>query len=164
MMLWWWGVRRSSFVLVSLLFLSRPALAERTTEEKPQSEQTRPALPRTGGSAASAGLGDIDEIRPQSMLFRMLGSSLYAASGADLVTTEWGLTHPHLQEGNPLASNRAVRISTHVLGPATVHWTTEKLHQSGRRKLALILRIGVVAAYGYATVHNLRKVSSSPIP
>jgi len=53
----------------------------------------------------------------------------------------------------------STRATEFVLGPAAVWWTTERLRESGRRRLALGIRIGVMAAYGYATLHNLRKVS-----
>ncbi len=53
----------------------------------------------------------------------------------------------------------------HVVGPAAVYWTTERLQKSGRTKLALGLRIALVAAYGYAFVHNLRQVRGlAPTP
>jgi hypothetical protein len=50
------------------------------------------------------------------------------------------------------------------VGPAAVYWTTERLQKSGRTKLALGLRIALMAAYSYAAVHNLGQVSGVPTP
>jgi hypothetical protein len=86
---------------------------------------------------------------------------MFAASAVDLLSTEWGLAND-FGEGNPAASQRGVRIATHIVAPATVWWATGKLERSGNRKLALILRISVMAVYGYAAMHNVRVVSSQP--
>ena len=83
-----------------------------------------------------------------------------AASGSDLATTEWGLQQDGIYESNPVSINRGVRIATHVLAPAVVYWTTEKMHQRGRKKLALALRIGLMVAYSYAAMHNIRTVNN----
>jgi hypothetical protein len=91
--------------------------------------------------------------------FRLTGVGMFAASGGDLVTTEWGLQRPGIYEGNPIASNRGVRIATHVVAPAVVWWTTEKMQKSGHKKLALIIRIGLMAAYSYAAMHNVHTVN-----
>ncbi len=97
-----------------------------------------------------------------SPMFELSGVGLFAASAADFATTEWGLSRG-LQEGNPVASQRGVRLLHHVLGPAAVYWTTERLEKNGKAKLALGLRIGLMAAYSYAALHNLRKTGSTPI-
>jgi hypothetical protein len=97
-----------------------------------------------------------------SPVFEISGVGLFAASAADFTTTEWGLARG-LQEGNPVASQRGVRLVHHVVGPAAVFWTTERLQKSGRTKLALGLRIALMAAYGYATVHNLHQVQGLPV-
>jgi hypothetical protein len=94
----------------------------------------------------------------KSSFFRITGVGLFAASAGDLATTEWGLKYPGLYEGNPMADNRGVRIATHVLAPAIVWWTTEKMHKAGRKKLALGIRIGLMVAYSYAAIHNVRMV------
>jgi hypothetical protein len=86
---------------------------------------------------------------------------MFAASAADFATTELGLARG-LREGNPLAGDRGLRLVHHVVGPAAVYWTTEQLRRKGKDKLALALRIALMAAYGYATVHNLRQVSGLP--
>jgi hypothetical protein len=49
-----------------------------------------------------------------------------------------------------------------MVGPAAVFWTTEQLRRKGKDKLALTLRIALIAAYGYATVHNLRQAGELP--
>jgi hypothetical protein len=96
-----------------------------------------------------------------SPLFRILGVGLFAASAADFATTEWGLSRG-LREGNPVASERGARLLHHVAGPAVVHWTTERLQRSGREKLALGIRLGLMVAYSYAAIHNLRQSSAVP--
>jgi hypothetical protein len=96
-----------------------------------------------------------------SAAFRISGLGMFAASATDFATTELGLARG-LSEGNPVASDRGLRLVHHVVGPAAVYWTTEHLRRKGKDKLALTLRIALMAAYGYATVHNLRQVSGLP--
>ena len=97
-----------------------------------------------------------------SPIFEFSGVGLFAASAADFATTEWGLSRG-LQEGNPVASQRGVRLLHHVVGPAAVYWTTERLQRSGKTKLALGLRIALMAAYSYAAIHNLHQVNGVPV-
>lgn len=104
---------------------------------------------------------ELDIPSDKSMVFEMSGLGLFAASAADFATTEWGLSQG-LREGNPVASERGVRLLHHVVGPAAVFWTTERLQKSGRTKLALGLRVALMAAYGYAAIHNLQQVSRAP--
>jgi hypothetical protein len=96
-----------------------------------------------------------------SPLFEISGLGMFAASGADFATTEIGLARG-LGEANPVASNRSVRLVHHVIGPAAVWWTTAELQKNGKTKLATALRIALMGAYGYATLHNLRQVGSVP--
>ncbi len=96
--------------------------------------------------------------------FRVAGFGIFAASAGDLVTTEWGLSNTSLQEGNPIATNRAVRVTHHILGPAAVWWTTQHLHRKGKRNLALSLRIALTVAYSYAMTHNVRTVNGIGTP
>jgi hypothetical protein len=98
-----------------------------------------------------------------STLFHAAGLGMFAASAADFATTEVGLSRG-LQEGNPAASNRGIRVLHHVVGPAVVYWSTERLEKSGRTRLALGLRIALMVAYSYATVHNLGQVSGIETP
>jgi hypothetical protein len=130
------------------------------TEEKPrplqptQEELERFQIPR----------GDIEAVTPfpeSSAALQISGFGMFAASATDFATTELGLARG-LSEGNPVASDRALRLVHHVVGPAAVYWTTEHLRRKGKDKLALTLRIALIAAYGYATVHNLRQVSGLP--
>ena len=93
----------------------------------------------------------------EGALFRSFGVAMFAASAGDLVTTELGLARGHI-EGNPIARSRGLRYSHHVAGPAAVWYTSRKLHRSGRTKLALLLRISLVAAYGYASIHNAHRI------
>ncbi len=41
-----------------------------------------------------------------------------------------------------------------------MYWITDKLHDRGKRKTALIARIGFNVAYSYVVMHNLRTASS----
>jgi hypothetical protein len=92
--------------------------------------------------------------------FRFMGVGMFAASAGDIGTTEWGLRQDGIYEGNPISTNRGVRIATHVVAPAVVWWTTEKMHKQGRKKLALVLRIGLMVAYSYAAMHNIHTVNN----
>jgi len=89
------------------------------------------------------------------------GVGMFAASAADLITTERGLSQG-FAEGNPAASQRGLRLATHVVGPMAVYYATEKLQRAGKTKTALLLRISLMAAYSYATIHNARLLGSSP--
>jgi hypothetical protein len=126
----------------------------RTTIEPTQSELEAYRLP------ASDILTDID-VTESSPIYDVTGWGMVAASVADVATTEWGLSQG-LSEGNPVASGRGLRIATHVVGPAAVWWTTDQLDQAGHRKLALSLRIALMAAYSYAAIHNVHKVGTTP--
>lgn len=97
---------------------------------------------------------------PDSLVFQASGWGMIAASAADVATTEWGLSRG-LAEGNPMASNRTARVLHHIVGPAAVWYTTEKLQESGKKKLALSLRIALMAAYSYAALHNTRQIGSA---
>lgn len=98
-----------------------------------------------------------DVLPEKSALFTFSGFGMFAAAGADFATTEIGLSRG-LEEGNPVAGNRSVRLLHHVVGPAAVFWTSAELEKNGKKKLATTLRIALMAAYGYATLHNLRQV------
>lgn len=97
-----------------------------------------------------------------SVWFEASGFGLFAASAADFATTEWGLARG-FQEGNPVASQRGIRLVHHVVGPAAVYWATERLQKKGKTKLALGLRIALMAAYSYAAAHNLGQVGGAPV-
>lgn len=92
---------------------------------------------------------------------RASGVGMFAASAADLITTEVGLNRG-LNESNPAAANRGLRIATHVVGPMAVYYATERLQRSGRTKSALLLRISLMAAYSYAAIHNARLINAAP--
>ncbi len=93
--------------------------------------------------------------RPGS-LYSVLGVGMFAVAGADLASTELGSSRPGVYEANPLQSNRGVRVATHVAAPALMYWVTDRLHRSGKPKLALIARLGFNVAYSYVVMHNLR--------
>ncbi len=59
-----------------------------------------------------------------------------------------------------MQGNRNVRILTHVAAPAFMYWVTDKLHDQGKTKTALVARIGFSVAYSYIVMHNLRTISS----
>ena len=131
-----------------------------TTSEAAPSEAETDRAPAQSGSDESKGQGG----QEGQGLYRFFGATMFAASAGDLATTEWGLTKPGLYESNPLATNRNVRLTAHVLVPTVVWWTTNKMRKNGHHKAALWIRIGVTAAYGYAVMHNLRTAgSASPI-
>jgi hypothetical protein len=89
-------------------------------------------------------------------LYTALGVVMFAAAGFDLASTELGSSRPGIYEANPFQGNRGVRIATHVAAPALMYWVTDRLHKSGRPKLALLARLGFNVAYSYAVMHNLR--------
>jgi hypothetical protein len=101
-----------------------------------------------------------DETGTTSAL-RLSGIGMFAASAADLITTEKGLSQG-LAEGNPAASHRGLRIATHVAGPMAVYYATEKLQRTGKPKTALLLRVSLMVAYSYAAIHNAHLMSSTP--
>jgi hypothetical protein len=94
--------------------------------------------------------------------FAAMGVGMFAASAGDLATTELGLARAGITESNPFQRNRLVRLSTHAAVPALLWWTTDRLHARGKTKLALIMRIGFTAAYGYAVLHNTRSMGGRP--
>ena len=96
-----------------------------------------------------------------SPALRVSGVGMFAASAADLITTEHGLSQG-FAEGNPAASHRGLRIATHVVGPMAVYYATEKLQSAGKTKTALLLRISLMAAYSYAAIHNARLIGAAP--
>lgn len=96
-----------------------------------------------------------------SPALRLSGVGMFAASAADLITTEKGLSQG-FAEGNPAASQRGLRIATHVAGPMAVYYATERLQRAGKPKTALLLRVSLMVAYSYAAIHNARLMSSSP--
>lgn len=150
------------FATLLLLAVTQSALAsDKPERERPiqptQAEIESFELPSPGWPTAEVSIP-----ADSSPIFAFSGAGLFAASAADFATTEWGLARG-LQEGNPVASQRGIRLVHHVVGPAAVYWTTERLQKSGRTKLALGLRIALMAAYSYAAVHNLHQVGSLPV-
>jgi hypothetical protein len=99
---------------------------------------------------------------PSSAAFHTFGVTMFAAAGADLLTTEVGLNRPGVYEANPVQGNRSVRILTHAAVPAFMYFVTEKLHDKGKTKAALFARIGFSIAYSYVAMHNLRTASAAP--
>jgi hypothetical protein len=131
-----------------MLLLLLAAEPERREIQPTQQELERFQLPRT----ATDGLDLQTDV---SSLFKISGWGMFTASAADFATTELGISRG-LQEGNPVASNRGARLIHHVLGPAAVYWTSDRLQKNGKPRLALGLRLALMAAYSYAAIHNLR--------
>ncbi len=97
---------------------------------------------------------------PSSRAFDAFGVGMFVVSAADLASTEVALARPGLQEANPMQGNRNVRILSHIAAPALMYWITDKLHDRGKRKTALLARIGFNVAYSYIVMHNLRTIPS----
>jgi hypothetical protein len=104
--------------------------------------------------------GSFDQ--PSTGAFNAFGIGMFVVAGADLASTEMGLGRPGVYEANPLQGNRNVRILTHVAAPAFMYWVTDKLHDKGKTKTALVARIGFSVAYSYIVMHNLRTASALP--
>lgn len=94
----------------------------------------------------------------EGALFRALGYGTYATFGGDAVSTELALANGS-SELNPFQDIRAVRIGSHVAVPVLVNYATAELYHNGHKKTALWVRIATVAAFGYATAHNLRQAT-----
>lgn len=97
-----------------------------------------------------------------SALFKALGVGMFLASGADLASTELGLSRPGITEVNPTQQNRTLRVTTHVAAPAVMWWVSERVHRGGKPKLALFMRIGFAVAYSYVVMHNVRTMNTVP--
>jgi len=139
--------KNTLWLCLCLLVLASPMNALATASE--DEDKVEPVFTQTNS--------DSDE---RSGVFDAFGWAMAASSAADVASTEWGLRQPGVFERNPLMGNRSLRIGVHVATPAAVWWLTERMHRQGQKKVALIVRISVVAAYGYATLHNLRTLSS----
>lgn len=90
--------------------------------------------------------------REESKAFRVLGWATYGTVAADAITTEIGLCRG-AREVNPLQRNRAVRLSTHAAFGIGFNYGTAKLY-ANHPKVALWMRIGAVAFFGFLTAHN----------
>ena len=143
--------KTASFIVLLLFGLAAPPAVEVASAQSNQ--RTEPTESRS----------EIEDWK-EGALFQTFGVGMFAASAGDLASTEWGLSQPGVYEANPLASNRGIRVSTHVLVPVAVWWTTKHLHKNGHDKAALWVRIAVTAAYGYAVMHNLRTAGSPQPP
>lgn len=141
--------QRWLLVGVALLLLrsSSVVLADSPEPNKDDEEQ-QIVIPRSG---------EID-IPAKGTLFKFTGAAMFAASAGDILTTEYGLRQPGIYEANAFADNRGLRIATHVVAPAVTWWATEKIHKKGHPELALAIRIGLMVAYSYAAIHNVRTV------
>lgn len=98
-----------------------------------------------------------DEKR-ESKLFRALGTTTYFVSAGDAVSTELAFANG-ASELNPLQRNRGARIAAHVAVPVLVNWGTQELADDGHERIALWIRIAMVASYGTVTAINLRNAA-----
>jgi hypothetical protein len=134
-----------------LCFLTvSPVLSAEDEDTKKDDEEQKIVLPEKT---------ELDWTTEAGGFFKFAGVGMFAASGGDLVTTEWGLQQDGIYESNPVSTHRGVRIATHVAAPAVVYWATEEMHKKGKKKLALALRIGLMVAYSYVAIHNIRTVN-----
>lgn len=82
---------------------------------------------------------------------KWLTLALFLSSGADLATTEIGLTKPGVSEIHPLMQNRSVRIVSKTAATIIVWQASKRIR--GRSSKALI--IGMTVLSTYAAYHNL---------
>ena len=124
----------------------------------------------------------IERTKSELESFRTPMSETYHATGADerssflkatgwvMLTTSTAYLYKDRMETLGGAFGRqscrfrpgSVHRATHIVGPAAAWCTTERLKRSGQAKLALSRRIALMAAYSYATIHNLRQVGTIP--
>jgi len=88
-------------------------------------------------------------------LYRILGWMTYGTSAADVITTEVILARGG-GELNPLMRNRAVRIGSRSVFCVAFNKSTEYLRtKKGHPKIALWMRISIVALHGYVVARNV---------
>ena len=92
----------------------------------------------------------------ESDFFKILGWTTYGVIAGDLASTEIGISQGAI-EANPLMRNRAVRISSHAVVAVVANHATARLHRAGHEKMALWMRIAMVAGYGYIISRNMRQ-------
>ena len=164
------NVRTLSAMLISIPLSWESAVLADSAQETEEGEPAEPK-PSLAEAAQTPTFTEPVEFRrpaidvsafepPSSRAFDAFGVGMFVVSGADLASTEVALAHPGLQEGNPMQGNRSVRILSHIAAPALMYWVTDKLHDRGKRKTALLARIGFNVAYSYIVMHNLRTTSS----
>jgi hypothetical protein len=162
------GGTLSAMMFSMLLAAQSGVFAE--TEREAETEPAEAQVSLTQAAKAPISVGTVDFRRPSivndafdqpsSGAFNAFGVGMFVAAGADLASTELGLARPGIYETNPLQGNRNVRILTHVAAPAFMYWVTDKLHDKGKTKTALVARIGFSVAYSYVVMHNLRTASA----
>lgn len=106
-------------------------------------------------AASSAAPAADDQVEEPGRLYQALGFATFGGSAGDILSTEYALAGGG-SELNPLLQNRGVRIGSSVAFPVAANYLTEELRKDGHPRLALWLRVAVVALKGYAIVHNLR--------
>lgn len=86
--------------------------------------------------------------------FDAAGYGVYAARAGDVISTEFALQRVGVSEFNPIFQNKGVRIASFAGAPVII-LLTSKLHKK-KPKLALVIRIVAIVAWGSATTNNMR--------
>lgn len=87
--------------------------------------------------------------------------AIYLARSGDVVSTEFILA-AGFHETNPFMRERAVRITTAIAGPVLIELGARRLERDRHPRWAFALRVAAMAAWGYATAHNLRLLRARP--
>ena len=163
--------RTLSAMMISMLLGVQSGVVA-ATEREAEAEPTEAQVSLSQAAQAPSFTGTVDFRRPSiangifdqpsSGAFNAFGVGMFVAAGADLASTELGLSQPGVYETNPVQGNRNMRILTHIAAPAFMYWVTDKLHDKGKKKTALVARIGFSVAYSYVVMHNLRTASAFP--
>ena len=98
-----------------------------------------------------------DEPRKETKLFRALGWAHVGVQFGDLASTEYALNQGNAREGNPFLTHPAARYTIKPIVTFGLNAASAKLYQTNP-KLALWMRVGLVAGYGYVIAHNLRTI------
>lgn len=117
-------------------------------------EVAGPPAPRIAGASSTRGV----DARERARQGHWKLDAAFAGTGqlADLVSTEFALTRPGTQEGNPLVASRAVRIPVKLAVAAGTTVACRALRQRGKHTQARLLAIASFAVGAAAAVHNSR--------
>lgn len=108
-------------------------------------------------TATPQGSPEVRTVEPEkSTLYRAMGFAMVGTAASDLWSTERFLRDGN-RELNPLGrTNFPGRLALKSGGTAAVWYWSDQVHRDGHTRTALWMRIITVAAWGYATAHNLR--------
>lgn len=85
------------------------------------------------------------------MLSELLLIGMLAGSAFDLGTTEYGLRHPGIYEGNPLMRNRGVRVTVNIAAPILLY----KAIKGKGKKTQWIVASSYIGSKAAVGLHNL---------